>query len=312
MLSRESGGAGQHDRGRDPRARSLPVSRGGPGAPHAGVPAGPPDPRSSRCWCCGLIIAIAFAATRDAVQGFVLHRPVRAWSGATTSSSRPRATGARRASARCRCAWSRRAATRSRSSTACCATCCAAPTSCPSATCSGCSSMAGDTRFRRLGDRVAGTMVVVEERGRVAAPLALTPPLAEGELDGFPQRPPLSAWERETLELFLRRADLTAARRDELAQMIAPAAGAAHGLQPRRTRRASWRCCTTAPPRRRGREADRRADMTRCAPRTSSSPPASRTGRSWSGCSAAAAASTSCRRHRSRAPPRSTGTCRRI
>ena len=66
-------------------------------------------------------------------------------------------------------------------------------------------------------------MVVVEERGLVAAPLALTPPLAEGELDGFPQRPPLSAWERETLELFLRRTDLTAARRDELAQTIAPA-----------------------------------------------------------------------------------------
>jgi uncharacterized RDD family membrane protein YckC len=85
----------------------------------------------------------------------------------------------------------------------------------------GLMSMAADTRFRRLGDRVAGTMVVVEERGLVAAPLALHPPLAEGELDGFPQRPPLSAWERETLELFLRRADLTNARRDELAQTIA-------------------------------------------------------------------------------------------
>jgi uncharacterized RDD family membrane protein YckC len=83
--------------------------------------------------------------------------------------------------------------------------------------------MAGDSRFRRLGDRVAGTLVVVEERSRVAAPLTITPPPAAAELEGFPQRPPLSASERETLELYLRRVDLTAARREELAQMIAPA-----------------------------------------------------------------------------------------
>jgi hypothetical protein len=83
--------------------------------------------------------------------------------------------------------------------------------------------MAADARFRRLGDRVAGTMVVVEERSRVAPPLTLNPPPTAAELDGLPQRPPLSAWERETLELYLRRVDLTAARREELAQMIAPA-----------------------------------------------------------------------------------------
>ena len=81
--------------------------------------------------------------------------------------------------------------------------------------------MAGDSRFRRLGDRVAGTLVVVEERSRVAAPLTITPPPTAAELEGFPQRPPLSASERETLELYLRRVDLTAARREELAQMIA-------------------------------------------------------------------------------------------
>jgi uncharacterized RDD family membrane protein YckC len=82
--------------------------------------------------------------------------------------------------------------------------------------------MASDARFRRLGDRVAGTLVVVEERSRVAAPLTINPPPSAVELDGFPQRPPLTAWERETLELFLRRVDLTAARREELAQTIAP------------------------------------------------------------------------------------------
>jgi uncharacterized RDD family membrane protein YckC len=90
--------------------------------------------------------------------------------------------------------------------------------------------MAADSRFRRLGDRVAGTMVVVEERSRVAPPLTITPPPTAAELDGLPQRPPLTAWERETLELFLRRVDLTPARREELAQMIAPALGQRVGV----------------------------------------------------------------------------------
>jgi uncharacterized RDD family membrane protein YckC len=82
--------------------------------------------------------------------------------------------------------------------------------------------MGADDRFRRLGDRVAGTMVVVEESARVSSPLALIPPLAPGELDAFPQRPPLSAAEREAIELYLRRTDLSQARRAELAEIIAP------------------------------------------------------------------------------------------
>jgi len=90
--------------------------------------------------------------------------------------------------------------------------------------------MAGDTRFRRLGDRVAGTMVVVEERSRVAPPLTISPPPTAAELDALPQRPPLSAWERETLELYLRRVDLTPSRRVELAQMIVPALGPRMGV----------------------------------------------------------------------------------
>jgi uncharacterized RDD family membrane protein YckC len=82
--------------------------------------------------------------------------------------------------------------------------------------------MAGDERFRRLGDRVAGTLVVIEEGARAVAPLVLRPPPTEEELAAFPQRPPLTAGERETLELFLRRADLTAGRREELALTVAP------------------------------------------------------------------------------------------
>jgi uncharacterized RDD family membrane protein YckC len=82
--------------------------------------------------------------------------------------------------------------------------------------------MAGDSRFRRLGDRVAGTMVVVEERSSLAAPLVLQPPPMPEELAAMPQRVVLSASERESLELFLRRTALSPARRDELAEMVAP------------------------------------------------------------------------------------------
>jgi uncharacterized RDD family membrane protein YckC len=82
--------------------------------------------------------------------------------------------------------------------------------------------MVGDTRFRRLGDRVAGTMVVVEDRVRVSESLRLDPPAAPGELEALPARPPLSADELEALELFLRRGDLSPPRRLELAEMTAP------------------------------------------------------------------------------------------
>jgi uncharacterized RDD family membrane protein YckC len=92
-------------------------------------------------------------------------------------------------------------------------------------------SMVADVRFRRLGDRVAGTMVVVEERGRVAQPLVLSPPPSPSELEGLPQRPALSALERESLETFLRRTDLGPARRQELADMIAPALAQRMGLR---------------------------------------------------------------------------------
>jgi uncharacterized RDD family membrane protein YckC len=90
--------------------------------------------------------------------------------------------------------------------------------------------MVGDRRFRRLGDRVAGTMVVVEERGRVAEPLVLSPPPAPGELEALPHAPSLSPAERESLELFLRRRDLSPARRAELAELVAPLLARRHGV----------------------------------------------------------------------------------
>jgi uncharacterized RDD family membrane protein YckC len=85
----------------------------------------------------------------------------------------------------------------------------------------GVTMMVADGRFRRLGDRVAGTMVVVEDRVSVGASLRLTPPASPGELEALPARPPLSADELEALELFLRRGDLSIPRRFELAEMVA-------------------------------------------------------------------------------------------
>lgn len=82
--------------------------------------------------------------------------------------------------------------------------------------------MAGDRRFRRLGDRVAGTMVVIEGVTAALAPITLAPPATAAELAGLPHRPPLSAEEREAIELYLRRTNLSEARRIELAELVAP------------------------------------------------------------------------------------------
>jgi hypothetical protein len=52
------------------------------------------------------------------------------------------------------------------------------------------------------------------------------------DLARLPQRPPLLAGEREAIELFLRRADLSDARRAELAGLIAPMLAARMGVTP--------------------------------------------------------------------------------
>jgi uncharacterized RDD family membrane protein YckC len=83
--------------------------------------------------------------------------------------------------------------------------------------------MARDERFRRLGDLVAGTMVIVEERERVGLPIKLVPPPQPAELEAIPGRPPLAAEELEAIELFLRRlGTLSPAREAELAAMVGP------------------------------------------------------------------------------------------
>lgn len=83
--------------------------------------------------------------------------------------------------------------------------------------------MGRDTRFRRLGDLVAGTIVIIEEKHAVAGPLRLEPPPTLAELRGIPQRVPLSGDELEAIELFLRRQGrLSPARENELAELVAP------------------------------------------------------------------------------------------
>lgn len=94
----------------------------------------------------------------------------------------------------------------------------------PNAYALGIAVMSRDRRFRRLGDMVAGTMVVVEERHHVGEALVIHPAPSAKELSSLPQRIPLSGEELDALELYLRRVPkLHPARAEELAELVAPA-----------------------------------------------------------------------------------------
>jgi len=94
-------------------------------------------------------------------------------------------------------------------------------------------SMASDRTAKRIGDRVAGTMVVIETAGGIEAPIAISPAATASELAAFPHRPPITAAELEAVELFLRRPRLSSARADELAQLVAPVFAARMGMRVR-------------------------------------------------------------------------------
>ncbi len=86
-----------------------------------------------------------------------------------------------------------------------------------------------DEHFRRLGDMVAGTIVVREARALVDGPLHL------GETQPLPLagRLPLSREEIEAIEVFLRRLPrLHPARAEELAALLTPALAQRLGLEP--------------------------------------------------------------------------------
>ena len=75
-----------------------------------------------------------------------------------------------------------------------------------------------DPRARRLGDMVAGTIVVVEA-GKSHRSSGRLPPIRDHDL---PARVPLDREDVEALEAFVRRGALTAERRRELAAIITP------------------------------------------------------------------------------------------
>ena len=70
---------------------------------------------------------------------------------------------------------------------------------------------------------VAGTVVIVEDTGRIGHGLQVHPPPSAAELAALPARPNLSSADLEALDLFLRRVGtLNPAREQELADIIAP------------------------------------------------------------------------------------------
>jgi uncharacterized RDD family membrane protein YckC len=106
----------------------------------------------------------------------------------------------------------------------------------PTAYVAGIVAMALSSRFQRIGDLVAGTMVVTEELERssqgsgAATALVLSPPATATELRRLPDEVSLDAEERAAIELFLRRRpSLGLARQAELASMIADRLGARVG-----------------------------------------------------------------------------------
>jgi len=95
----------------------------------------------------------------------------------------------------------------------------------------GLTSMLLDRKLRRIGDFVAGTIVVVEVRGEVLGDLEIVPPVSEAERQALPARVDLSREELSLIEEFLRRrARFTPQRAEELAWHLGPAIGERTGI----------------------------------------------------------------------------------
>jgi hypothetical protein len=83
--------------------------------------------------------------------------------------------------------------------------------------------MSLDPQFRRLGDLVAGTLVISERGEPVLPPITISPEPTAAELSLLPSRVLLSADELDTVEQFVRRSrELNPLRERELAEMVAP------------------------------------------------------------------------------------------
>ena len=80
--------------------------------------------------------------------------------------------------------------------------------------------MAYDSKFRRMGDLVAGTIVVAEDQVQVARKEAVQ--ADQSIMADLPGRLPLDREDLEALELFVNREHMSQARREELATIVAP------------------------------------------------------------------------------------------
>ncbi len=84
-------------------------------------------------------------------------------------------------------------------------------------------SMVFDGQLRRIGDRVAGCVVVHDERSRILDALVLDPPITEAERRLLPPGVVLSRSERTAIEGWMRRRPhLSPGRAEELAALLAP------------------------------------------------------------------------------------------
>ena len=80
--------------------------------------------------------------------------------------------------------------------------------------------MAVDDKFRRLGDMVAGTIVVIEDFAKITNSAQI--PEDADLMSELPARLPLDRHDLEALELFVSRPHMSLARRRELAEKVAP------------------------------------------------------------------------------------------
>lgn len=89
-----------------------------------------------------------------------------------------------------------------------------------------------DRKLRRVGDLVAGTVVVIEDKERVLGRVAVHPPVTEAERQAMPARIELSKQELDAIEDFLRRRPrLSTERAEELATLFGPALSDRTGLE---------------------------------------------------------------------------------
>jgi len=92
--------------------------------------------------------------------------------------------------------------------------------------------MMADAKLRRIGDLVAGTVVVQEDRTSVLDRVRVMPPVTEEERQALPPSVDLSAEELATLEAFMRRRrSLSPERTEELAGLYGPAITEQFGVE---------------------------------------------------------------------------------